>query len=60
MVYEKGVETMRKDGSEVDSTESLWYSPWEECCHSSSVLKLTPPSHYGIGRNGRHGNEWPF
>ncbi len=36
------------DRSEVDSTESLWYTP-RECVHERiPVLKLTPPSHYGI------------
>ncbi len=34
--------------SEVDSTESLWYIILADVKRNGIVLKLTPPSHYGI------------
>ena len=48
MVYTADVQAAAAEGSEVDSTESLWYNTGAQGEKGDKVLKLTPPSHYGI------------
>ena len=48
MVYGMDISVDGDIGSEVDSTESLWYTCLALPCPALPVLKLTPPSHYGI------------
>ena len=49
---------MRYSSFEVDSTESIWYTVFDEHAFVSVVLKLTPQSQYGIvagqNRDGNH------
>ena len=48
MVYGEFESLLCVFSSEVDSTESLWYIAPTVACPPAPVLKLTPPSHYGI------------
>ena len=48
MVYLELALWLYQPGSEVDSTESLWYKLRIQNQAGGAVLKLTPPSHYGI------------
>ena len=48
MAYEPEQRAGERERSEVDSTESLWYSRFGQQRGFQLVLKLTPPSHYGI------------
>ena len=48
MVYSTGAVCVPAPRSEVDSTESLWYMTRRPNRSEWTVLKLTPPSHYGI------------
>ena len=54
MVYSSSMEKGPVGRSEVDSTESLWYRRIEATGSYALVLKLTPPSHYGIGQQINH------
>jgi len=51
MVYFPATKNSEPICFEVDSTESLWYIKLKKLTCLSYVLKLTPPSHYGISES---------
>ena len=48
MVYYYNDGNIHGDNFEVDSTESVWYSPRWQQRKALLILKLTPQSQYGI------------